>query len=93
MGTAFIAVRIKVYQSNLPAEVYVLHHFKLKDSMPIVMAKQGRIFEAKAAPKIADSRGYCAVTKRDYYSLKLHIVRTFYKGRLSIQEYIGVNHV
>jgi len=41
------------------------------DSMPIVMAKGVRSFDAKVALEIADS-GYCATKKMYYHGLKLH---------------------
>lgn len=41
------------------------------DSMPIVMAKGARRFDAKVATEIADS-GYCATKKMHYYGFKLH---------------------
>lgn len=91
LGSAFIAL-VELYQSNLPAEVYAANHFRLADSMPIVMAQQGRRFKARVAPEIADAGGYCAAKKLHYYGVKLHIVATSTKASLPVPEYIGLTH-
>ena len=53
---------IESLQSYLPMSIYFATH-QLMDSMPIVMAKQGRRFKAKVAKEIATPHGYCATKK------------------------------
>ncbi len=45
----------------------------LLDSMPIVLAKGTRRYNAKVAPEIATS-GTCAARGMDYYGVKLHLI-------------------
>jgi hypothetical protein len=78
-------------QSQLPADVYVKTH-QLIDSMPIVMAQQGRRFKAKVAAEIATSNGYCATKKMHYYGVKLHVLGCYRKGTLPIPSYIGLTN-
>lgn len=91
LGSAFSALT-ELYQCKLSATVYAPHHFRLMDSMPIVMARQGRRFTAKVAPEIADAGGYCAAKNMHYYGVKLHILASYTKGSLPIPEYVGLTH-
>jgi Transposase DDE domain len=78
-------------QLNLPKNAYSEAH-QLIDSMPIVMAKQGRRFTAKVAPEIATANGYCAAKKMYYYGVKLHVLGCYQKGKLPIPNYIGLTN-
>jgi hypothetical protein len=82
---------IESLQSNLPKNIYFEAH-QLIDSMPIVIAKQGRRFQAKVAKEIATPNGYCATKKMYYYGVKLHILGHYRKGSLPIPSYIGLTN-
>jgi len=82
---------IESLQSNLPADIYFETH-QLIDSMPIVMAKQGRRFKAKVAKELATANGYCATKKMHYYGVKLHVLGCYRKGSLPIPAYIGLTN-
>lgn len=62
----------------------------LTDSMPIIMAKQGRRFTACVAQEIATNNGYCATKKLHYYGVKLHFMGQRNKGALPIPFKIGI---
>jgi hypothetical protein len=62
----------------------------LLDSMPIILAHRGRRFNAKVAPEIATSNGYCATKKLYYYGIKLHVAGSYKKGYLPIPQYFGI---
>lgn len=64
----------------------------LIDSMPIVMAQRGRRFNAKVAPEIATSNGYCATKKMYYYGVKLHVAALRQNQALPIPQYIGLTN-
>ena len=83
---------IELYQEQLPDEIFHEHHYRVIDSMPIIMAQQGRRFHAKIAPELADNGGYCAAKKLHYYGVKLHLMASYTKGALPIPEYIGLTH-
>ena len=53
----------------------------LIDSAPIILAQQGRSFNARVAPEYAD-KGYCASKKLHYYGVKLHILGQRQEGCL-----------
>ena len=61
----------------------------LADSMPVVLARQGRRFNAKVAPELADS-GYCPTKKLYYYGVKIHLVGDFRRGTLPGPRFIGL---
>ena len=61
----------------------------LIDSFPVIMAKQGRRFNAKVAPQIASS-GYCSTKKLYFYGVKVHVAGRYHKGTLPEPEYIGM---
>lgn len=82
---------IESLQSNLPSDIYFETH-QLIDSMPIVIAKQGRRFQAKVAKEIATSNGYCTTKKMYYYGIKLHVLAHYRKGCLPIPSYIGLTN-
>lgn len=82
---------IESLQSSLPADIHFETH-QLIDSMPIVMAKQGRRFKAKVAKEIATPNGYCATKKMHYYGVKLHVLGRYRKGFLPIPRYIGLTN-
>lgn len=63
---------------------------RLLDSMPIIMAQQGRRFNAKVAPGIADKNGYCATKNMYYYGVKIHVVGSYTKGSIPVPECIGL---
>jgi len=72
-------------EAKLPNNSSVL----LIDSFPVVMAKQGRRFNAKVAPEIASS-GYCSTKKLYFYGVKIHIAGRYHAGTLPTPEYIGM---
>lgn len=53
----------------------------LLDSMPIILARGSRRFQAKVAREVADC-GYCASKKLAYYGLKLHVLGIRQSGTL-----------
>ena len=61
----------------------------LIDSAPIILAQQGRSFNARVAPEYAD-KGYCASKKLHYYGVKLHILGQRQEGCLPFPDYIGI---
>lgn len=67
-----------------------LSNTALMDSMPIVMAQQGRRFHAKVAPGIASSNGYCAAKKLHFYGVRLHVVAYRHVGALPLPVCIGL---
>lgn len=62
----------------------------LMDSMPIIMAQQGRRFHAKVAPGIASANGYCAAKKLHFYGVRLHVVAYRRAGALPLPVCIGL---
>lgn len=62
----------------------------LTDSMPIVMAQQGRRFRAKVAPELATNNGYCPAKKLHYYGVKLHVVACMRPGMLPLPTCVGL---
>jgi IS5 family transposase len=60
------------------------------DAMPIIMAKGGRRYLAKAAPELADC-GYCASKKLHYYGVKLHVLGIKRDNRIPIPDYIAIS--
>ena len=89
LGDVFIAM-IETYQNMIPAETFRTNKFRLTDSMPIIMAQQGRRFKAKVAPELADKGGYCSTKKLHYYWVKLHIVGCAQEGTIPIPEKIAL---
>ena len=61
----------------------------LVDSMPVILARQGRRFKAKVAPELANS-GYCPTKKLYYYGVKIHLIGDQHIGTLPDARYIGV---
>jgi hypothetical protein len=61
----------------------------LVDSMPVILARQGRRFNAKVAPELAGS-GYCPTKKLYYYGVKIHLVGDFRRGTLPSPRFIGL---
>lgn len=59
----------------------------LLDSMPIILARGTRRFQAKVAREVADC-GYCASKKLAYYGLKLHVLGIRQAGTLPHPEYL-----
>jgi hypothetical protein len=59
----------------------------LLDSMPIVLARGSRRFQAKVAREVADC-GYCASKKLSYYGLKLHVLGIRQPGTLPHPDYL-----
>jgi hypothetical protein len=59
----------------------------LLDSMPIILARGSRRFQAKVAREVADC-GYCASKKLSYYGLKLHVLGIHQAGTLPYPEYL-----
>lgn len=89
LGDVFIAM-MESYQNRIPPEKFSDNKFRLTDSMPIIMAQQGRRFKAKVAPELADKGGYCSTKKLHYYGVKLHIVGCAQEGTIPIPEKIAL---
>jgi hypothetical protein len=79
-------------QQELLAEKNDLEHVFLIDSMPIVLAKQGRRFHAKVAHDMASSDGYCATKNLYYHGVKLHVCAIRQKGSLPIPLFLQVTN-
>ena len=80
---------IERLQNKLPSNVQK-EAYQLIDSMPIILAQRGRRFNAKVAPEIATSNGYCATKKLHYYDVKLHILTDYKKVSLPVPRLIGL---
>jgi hypothetical protein len=89
MGDVFTAL-LETYQNMIAEAKFGDNKFRLIDSMPIIMAQQGRRFNAKVAPEIADKGGYCATKKLHYYGVKLHIVGCAQESTIPLPEKIGL---
>ena len=61
----------------------------LADSMPVILARQGRHFDAKVAPELASS-GYCPTKKRYDYGVKIHLIGDRRPGTLPAPRKLGV---
>jgi hypothetical protein len=61
----------------------------LADAMPIVLASQGRRFQAKVAPELA-SHGYCPTKHLYYYGVKLQAIGDARPGTLPLPRYLGI---
>jgi hypothetical protein len=58
--------------------------------MPVILAQQGRRFNAKVAPELASS-GYCPTKKLYYYhGVKIHVVGDFQPGTVPSPRFIGL---
>jgi hypothetical protein len=79
-------------QQELLADKKDLEHVFLIDSMPIVLAKQGRRFHAKVAHDMASSVGYCATKNLYYHGVKLHICAIRQKGSLPMPLFLQVTN-
>ena len=85
-------ILISLYQEDLPKEIYNQSRYRIIDSMPIVMAKNNRRFNACVAPDIADENGYCSAKRLYYYGVKLHIMASYEIGNMPIPEIVGITH-
>ncbi len=61
----------------------------LADSLPVILARQGRRFHAKVAPELANS-GYCLSKKLYYQGVKIHWVGDRRPGTLPSPRFIGL---
>ena len=61
----------------------------LADAMPIILAGQGRRFQAKVAPEPA-SHGDCPTRKLHYHGVKLQAMGDSRPGTLPLPRYLGV---
>jgi hypothetical protein len=75
---------VEILSSNGPAS-----RAWLIDSTPIILAQQGRSFNARVAPDYAN-KGYCAAKKLHYYGVKLHILGHQQVGSLPCPADIGI---
>ena len=64
-----------------------VHLAFLLDSMPSILARGSRRFQAKVAREVADC-GYCASKKLSYYGLKLHVLGIRQPGTLPHPDYL-----
>jgi len=55
----------------------------------VILARQGRRFNAKVAPELASS-GYCPTKQRYYHGVKIHVVGDFQPGTLPSPRCIGL---
>ncbi len=83
-------VFIEHLQAMLPQHLLSKTHYRLIDSMPIILAQRGRRFHAKVAAEIADKNGYCATKKLYYYGVKLHVMGSAQPKTLPIPDKIGI---
>lgn len=81
---------IEKIQSFAP-ELFNERFYRIIDSMPIVMAQNGRRFKAKVAPDIADKNGYCVTKNLYFYGVRLHLIGSYNIGSMPIPEYIGIS--
>lgn len=82
-----------VLANDLLAEVAqddICWDMSLVDSMPIMLAKSGRVDDAKVARELAD-KGYCSTKKMFYHGVKLHVVGFRQRGSIPVPEYIGIS--
>ena len=89
LGDVFIAM-METYQNMISSEKFSDNKFCLTDSMPIIMAQQGRRFKAKVASELADKGGYYASKNLHYYGVKLHIVGCAQEGTIPIPERVAL---
>ena len=61
----------------------------LVDAMPVILARQGRRFNAKVAPELA-STGYCPTKHLFYHGVKVHVVGDVQSGTLPSPRFIGL---
>ena len=61
----------------------------LVDSMPVILARQGRRFNAKVTPELASS-GYCPTQHRYDHGVKVHVVGDVQSGTLPSPRFIGL---
>lgn len=61
----------------------------LADAMPVILARQGRRFNAKVAPELANS-GYCPTKNLYYYGVTIHLVGDRRPGTLPSPRFIGL---
>ena len=59
---------------SMLSDQYKNSSFRMIDSMPTIMTKNNRQFNAKVTPELADKKGYCSTKKLFYYGVKLHLV-------------------
>jgi len=81
---------IEWLQGQLPTSLFSQEHYRLMDSMPIILAQRSRRFHAKVAPELADKNGYCATKKLHYYGVKLHILGSAQSKTIPIPDKIGI---
>jgi len=53
----------------------------LVDSMPVILAGRGAVFNANVAPELANS-GYCPTKQRYYHGVKIPVVGDYQPGTL-----------
>ena len=61
----------------------------LVDSMPVILARQGRRFNAKVARELANS-GYCPSKNLYYHGVKIHLIGDRRPGTLPSPRFIGL---
>ncbi len=61
----------------------------LVDSMPVILARQGRRFNAKVARELANS-GYCPTKNLYYHGVKIHLIGDRRPGTLPSPRFIGL---
>lgn len=66
-----------------------IQQIRLIDSMPVMIAKAQRSYNARVANELA-SKGYNSTKKTYYYGVKLHILAFRRSGQLPLPDYIGL---
>ena len=61
----------------------------LVESMPVILARRGRRFNAKVAPELASS-GYCPTKNLYYHGVKIHLIGDLQPGTLPSPRFIGL---
>ena len=89
LSTLFSPI-IEALHQDIPLSLRYPQLPRVMDSMPIILAHQGRRFTAKVAPEIATANGYCPTKKLHYYGIKLHVLASYSKGSLPLPEYFGI---
>lgn len=67
----------------------VVSYAGLVDAMPVILARQGRRFNAKVAPELANS-GYCPTKNLYSHGVKRHLIGDCQPGTLPSPRFIGL---
>ena len=76
--------------SEFPKELHRPELARIIDSMPIILAQNGRRFKACVAQEIASASGFCAAKNLYFYGVRLHMMGAYSQGNLPVPEYFCV---